>query len=185
VFAAHEARHGCRAKGGCRRERGTRHFGFVAKAIGHHRRFCVYFCHKLDFTGYLAPAARKYPAPRKYRAGGPDISKKSLLKLAKVSPYENIVQRFHMARSVNCIKLGIPAEGLDFPPYPGELGKRIWESVSKEAWAAWLKHQTMLVNENRLSLADARARQYLARQMENHFFGDGADAAQGYVPPTA
>ena len=106
-------------------------------------------------------------------------------KLAKVSPYENIVQRFHMARSVNCIKLGKPAEGMDFPPYPGELGKRIWESVSKEAWAAWLKHQTMLVNENRLSLADARARQYLARQMENHFFGDGADAAQGYVPPTA
>jgi Fe-S cluster biosynthesis and repair protein YggX len=90
-----------------------------------------------------------------------------------------------MARMVNCIKLGKEAEGLDFPPYPGELGKRIWESVSKEAWAAWLKHQTMLVNENRLNLADARARQYLARQMEKHFFGEGADAAQGYVPPTA
>jgi len=90
-----------------------------------------------------------------------------------------------MARTVNCIKLGKEADGLDFPPYPGELGKRIWESVSKEAWAAWLKHQTMLVNENRLNLADARARQYLARQMENHFFGDGADAAQGYVPPSA
>ena len=82
-------------------------------------------------------------------------------------------------------KLGKAAEGLDFAPYPGELGKRIWENVSKEAWAAWLKHQTMLVNENRLNLADARARQYLARQMENHFFGDGADAAQGYVPPSA
>src|SRR3990167_9018434 len=90
-----------------------------------------------------------------------------------------------MARTVNCIKLGKEAEGLDFAPYPGELGKRIWESVSKEAWAAWLKHQTMLVNENRLNLADARARQYLARQMENHFFGDGADAAQGHVPPSA
>jgi Fe-S cluster biosynthesis and repair protein YggX len=90
-----------------------------------------------------------------------------------------------MARTVNCIKLGKEADGLDFPPYPGELGKRIWEGVSKEAWAAWLKHQTMLVNENRLNLADARARQYLARQMENHFFGDGADAAQGYVPPPA
>ena len=89
-----------------------------------------------------------------------------------------------MARMVHCIKLGKEAEGLDFPPYPGELGKRLWESVSKEAWAAWLKHQTMLVNENRLNLADARARQYLARQMENHFFGDGADAAAGYVPPT-
>ena len=84
-----------------------------------------------------------------------------------------------MARTVKCIKLETEAEGLDFPPYPGDLGKRIWENVSKEAWAAWLKHQTMLVNENRLNLADARARQYLARQMENHFFGSGADAAQG------
>lgn len=71
-----------------------------------------------------------------------------------------------MARTVNCIKLGKEAEGMDFPPYPEDLGKRIWENVSKEAWAAWLKHQTMLVNENRLNLADARARQYLARQME-------------------
>jgi Fe-S cluster biosynthesis and repair protein YggX len=95
------------------------------------------------------------------------------------------IQRLLMARTVNCIKLGKEAEGLDFAPYPGELGKRIWEGVSKEAWAAWLKHQTMLVNENRLNLADARARQYLARQMENHFFGSGADAAQGYVPPSA
>ena len=62
-----------------------------------------------------------------------------------------------MARMVQCIKLGKEAEGLDFPPYPGDLGKRLWENVSKEAWAAWLKHQTMLVNENRLNLADARA----------------------------
>ncbi|MEI6734420.1 MAG: oxidative damage protection protein [Comamonadaceae bacterium] len=88
-----------------------------------------------------------------------------------------------MARIVNCIKYGMEAEGLDFPPYPGALGKRIWESVSKAAWQEWLKHQTMLVNENRLNLADIQARQYLARQMENHFFGQGADAAQGYVPP--
>jgi Fe-S cluster biosynthesis and repair protein YggX len=89
-----------------------------------------------------------------------------------------------MARTIHCIKLNKEAEGLDFPPYPGELGKKIYESVSKEAWAAWLKHQTMLVNENRLNLADARARKYLATQMEKHFFGDGADAAMGYVPPT-
>jgi Fe-S cluster biosynthesis and repair protein YggX len=89
-----------------------------------------------------------------------------------------------MARTIHCIKLNKAAEGLDFPPYPGELGKKIYESVSKEAWAAWLKHQTMLVNENRLNLADARARKYLATQMEQHFFGDGADAAMGYVPPT-
>ncbi len=90
-----------------------------------------------------------------------------------------------MTRMVQCIKLQKEAEGLDRPPYPGELGKRIWEGVSKEAWADWLKHQTMLVNENRLNLADQRARQYLARQMEKHFFGEGADAAAGYVPPSA
>ncbi len=89
-----------------------------------------------------------------------------------------------MARTVKCIKLGREAEGLDFPPYPGELGKRIFENVSKEAWAQWLKHQTMLVNENRLNLADIRARKYLAEQMEKHFFGEGADVASGYVPPT-
>ena len=89
-----------------------------------------------------------------------------------------------MARTIQCILLKKEAEGLDFPTYPGELGKRIYQSVSKEAWQQWLKHQTMLVNENRLNLADARARQYLARQMENHFFGAGADAAVGYVPPS-
>jgi Fe-S cluster biosynthesis and repair protein YggX len=89
-----------------------------------------------------------------------------------------------MARIVHCVKLGPDQAGLDFPPYPGELGKRIWESVGKQAWADWLKQQTMLVNENRLNLADQRAREYLKRQMENHFFGSGADVAQGYVPPT-
>jgi len=90
-----------------------------------------------------------------------------------------------MARMVQCIKLGREAEGLDFPPYPGPLGKRIFESVSKEAWQAWLKHQTMLVNENRLSLADVRARKWLAEQMEQHFFGSGAEMPSGYVPPAA
>jgi Fe-S cluster biosynthesis and repair protein YggX len=74
---------------------------------------------------------------------------------------------------------------MDFSPYPGELGKRIYDSVSKEAFEAWKKHQTMLVNENRLNLADARARQYLARQMEQFFFGTGAEQPAGYVPPTA
>ncbi len=88
-----------------------------------------------------------------------------------------------MARMVKCIKLGREAEGLDFLPYPGELGKRIYENVSKEAWQGWLRHQTMLINENRLNLADPRARQYLAEQLEKHFFGEGADAASGYVPP--
>ena len=88
-----------------------------------------------------------------------------------------------MPRTVKCVKLGREAEGLEFPPYPGELGKRIWEHVSREAWAQWLKHQTMLVNENRLNLADPRARKYLMEQTERHFFGAGADVASGYVPP--
>jgi Fe-S cluster biosynthesis and repair protein YggX len=89
-----------------------------------------------------------------------------------------------MARMVHCVKLGREAEGLDFPPVPGELGKRIWQNVSKEAWSAWQKHQTMLVNENRLNLADLRARKYLLTQMESYFFGEGADGVAGYVPPT-
>jgi Fe-S cluster biosynthesis and repair protein YggX len=88
-----------------------------------------------------------------------------------------------MARTVQCVYLKREAEGLDFPVYPGELGKRIYENVSKEAFEAWKKHQTMLVNENRLNLADARARQYLARQMESFFFGGGAEQPAGYVPP--
>lgn len=88
-----------------------------------------------------------------------------------------------MARTVQCVLLKKEAEGLDFPTYPGELGKRIYASVSKEGWQQWLKHQTMLVNENRLNLADQRARQYLARQMERYFFGEGVDQPTGYVPP--
>ncbi len=91
-----------------------------------------------------------------------------------------------MSRMVNCIKLGQEAEGLDFPPMPGEMGKRLYTSVSKEAWQQWVKHQTMLVNENRLNLADPRARKYLLEQMEKYFFGTGvADAVSGYVPPSS
>lgn len=88
-----------------------------------------------------------------------------------------------MARMVKCIKLGIEAEGLDFPPIPGELGKKVWENVSKEAWQQWIRHQTMLINENRLNLMDQAARKYLTEQLERHFFGGGADVATGYVPP--
>jgi Fe-S cluster biosynthesis and repair protein YggX len=88
-----------------------------------------------------------------------------------------------MARTVHCVKLGREAEGLDYPPYPGELGKRIYANVSKEAWKQWLELQKMLVNENRLNLADKKARDYLAQQMEKHFFGEGAETATGYVPP--
>lgn len=88
-----------------------------------------------------------------------------------------------MARQVNCIKLGCEADGLDFPPYPGELGKRIFDNVSKEAWGQWIKHQTMLLNEMRLNMADMKSRKYLATQMEAYFFGDGADQPTGYIPP--
>lgn len=89
-----------------------------------------------------------------------------------------------MARMVQCVKLKREAEGLDYPPYPGEMGTRIWQSISKEAWVQWTDTQTRLVNENRLNLADARARKYLAQQMENFLFNDMNVEAQGYVPPT-
>ncbi len=87
-----------------------------------------------------------------------------------------------MTRMVNCVKLGREAEGLDRPPLPGELGRRIYESVSKEAWREWQTQQTRLINENRLQLADPRARKYLLEQTEKYFFGGGADEASGYVP---
>jgi len=87
-----------------------------------------------------------------------------------------------MAKMVQCVKLGREAEGLAFQPVPGEMGKRIFDNVSKEAWGQWIKHQTMLINENRLNLADSKARKYLAEQMEAYFFGAGAEAVQGYVP---
>ena len=88
-----------------------------------------------------------------------------------------------MTRMVNCIKLGREAEGLAFAPVPGDLGKKIFDSVSKEAWSAWTRHQTMLINENRLNLADPKARKYLMTQLEQYFFGAGGDQVAGYVPP--
>jgi len=88
-----------------------------------------------------------------------------------------------MTRLVNCIKLGHEAEGLDRVPYPGELGQRIFDHVSKQAWADWLRHQTMLINENRLSPMDPKARKFLEEQMDRYFFGDGAEMPEGYVPP--
>jgi Fe-S cluster biosynthesis and repair protein YggX len=90
-----------------------------------------------------------------------------------------------MSRTIYCTHLKKEGEGLDFAPYPGELGRRIYEGISKEAFELWRKHQTMLVNENRLNLADLRARQYLARQMEQFLFGGSADQPMGFVPPSA
>lgn len=88
-----------------------------------------------------------------------------------------------MARTVYCIKLQRDAEGLAFAPWPGELGKRIFESVSKEAWGAWLAHQTMLINENRLSPLDPKHRAFLQAEMEKYFFGEGSAKPAGYVAP--
>ncbi len=88
-----------------------------------------------------------------------------------------------MARMIQCVKLKTEAEGLDYPPYPGAIGVKLYEQVSKQAWKEWLEHQKRLVNENRLNLADQRARKYLEEQMVRNFFGDGADQASGYVPP--
>ena len=90
-----------------------------------------------------------------------------------------------MARMVKCIKLGIETEGLDRPPYPGEMGKRLFEQVSKAAWQQWLRHQTMLINEYRLTPFEPKARQFLEEQMEQFFFGEGTAPPEGYVPPQA
>ncbi|WP_456412606.1 oxidative damage protection protein [Thiolapillus sp.] len=78
-----------------------------------------------------------------------------------------------MSRMVKCIKLGKEAEGLDRPPYPGELGQRIFENVSRQAWQEWLKHQTILINEHRLSPVNPKDRKFLEEEMEKYFFGGG------------
>lgn len=88
-----------------------------------------------------------------------------------------------MTRKVQCVYLGREAEGLAAPPYPGELGKKIYDNVSKEAWQAWLKHQTMLINEYRLNAMDPNARNLLREEMEKFFFGEGSTKPEGYVPP--
>ncbi len=89
-----------------------------------------------------------------------------------------------MPRTVNCIKLGREAEGLERQPYPGELGKRIFENVSKEAWQKWLGHQTTLINEYRLVPFEPKARQFLVGEMEKFFFGGGSKAPEGFVEPS-
>lgn len=88
-----------------------------------------------------------------------------------------------MARTVFCQRLQREAEGLDFQMYPGELGQRIYDNISKQAWADWQKKQTMLINEKRLNMMDADARTYLANEMEAYLF-EGKDVEiEGYTPP--
>ncbi|MBA2651264.1 MAG: oxidative damage protection protein [Tatlockia sp.] len=87
-----------------------------------------------------------------------------------------------MTRYVICSKLKHEAEGLDKAPFPGPLGEKIFNEISKPAWTMWLTHQTMLINEYRLSLIDPKAREFLQEEMKNFFFGDGSAKPAGFVP---
>ena len=87
-----------------------------------------------------------------------------------------------MSRQVKCVLLGIETEGLDYPPYPGEIGQRLFENVSKQAWQQWLAHQTMLINEYRLTPIEPQAREFLEKEMEKFFFGEGSAKPDEFVP---
>ena len=87
-----------------------------------------------------------------------------------------------MPRMVNCVKLGREAPGLEYVPYPGELGKKVYENVSQEAWQEWVNHQTMLINEYKLSPVEPKARKFLEEEMEKFFFGTGSEKPEAYKP---
>ena len=89
-----------------------------------------------------------------------------------------------MSRTVNCVMLDKEAEGLDYSPYPGDLGQRIYDGVSKEAWQQWLAHQTMLINEYRLTPIEPEARTFLETEMEKFFFVEGSSAPKEFVAPS-
>ena len=92
-----------------------------------------------------------------------------------------------MSRTIYCIKLQTQAEGLDYSPYPGELGQRIYQSISKPAWQQWINHQTMLINEYRLSTLEPQAREFLKKEMGKFLFAEGESEAQtpaGFIPPS-
>lgn len=89
-----------------------------------------------------------------------------------------------MSRSVFCAYSNTESEGLDFIPWPGPMGKRVFENIGKPAWSAWLAHQTMLINENRLSPMDPKHRAFLETEMEKFLFGGGAEKPEGFQPET-
>lgn len=86
------------------------------------------------------------------------------------------------ARMVKCVKLGRELPGLPRPPFPGELGKRVFENVSQQAWQMWQEHSVLLINHYGLNLADKRAQQFLMEQMEEFFFGAEAPMPEGWIP---
>lgn len=88
-----------------------------------------------------------------------------------------------MTRNVFCKKLNKDAPGLDSAPYPGELGQKIYEHISQQAWQEWLNHQTMLINEYRLNLTDQKSRKFLTEEMEKFLFGDGSAKPTGFTQP--
>lgn len=88
-----------------------------------------------------------------------------------------------MTRTVNCPVIGAEAPGLEYMPYPGELGERIYNTVSQEGWQRWMQHQTMLINEYRLASTDPEARKFLEAEMQNFIFGEGSEKPQGYSEP--
>lgn len=85
-------------------------------------------------------------------------------------------------RMVHCLKLKKEAEGLAYAPLPGASGQKIYENISQEAWQMWLGHQTMLINEYRLSMIDPKARTFLMQEMDKFLFGDGSEKPAGFVP---
>ena len=87
-----------------------------------------------------------------------------------------------MTRLIQCLKLNKEAEGFEKPPMPGDMGQKIYEHISKEAWQAWVEHQTMLINENRLSMVDPKSRQFLMQEMDKFLFGDGSEKPAGFIP---
>ena len=87
-----------------------------------------------------------------------------------------------MSRMVQCVLLGVEAEGLDYVPYPGDLGQRVFEQVSKQGWQQWVTHQTMLINENRLTPIEPAARKFLEGEMEKFFFGAGSEKPEQFKP---
>jgi Fe-S cluster biosynthesis and repair protein YggX len=90
-----------------------------------------------------------------------------------------------MTRTVHCVLLKREAPGLERIPYPGPLGQRVYESVSQEAWAGWVRHQTMLINEYRLTPVDPKARKFLEGEMEKYFFGTGSEKPKEFQAPTS
>ena len=88
-----------------------------------------------------------------------------------------------MSRTVFCRKYQRELPGLDKPPFPGARGQDIYEHISRQAWADWMAHQTMLINEKHLAMTDPAARKYLMEQMQAFLSGDDYETAEGYVPP--